>query len=71
MKLNLMKLQDNLFEPVNDYYYETETSQTITVWEDPPIRYSSVLQSNGEPYLFTREIKMGFDLRPKKENYDK
>lgn len=40
---------------------------TITVFDDPPEKISSVLDARGNPYIVKRQIKMGFDLSPKKD----
>jgi len=41
--------------------------QSITVFDDPPEKPSLVLDVRGNPYIVKRSIKMGFDLRPKKD----
>ena len=37
---------------------------TIDVIEEAPIRASTVLDRFGDPCVFKREYKIGFDLRP-------
>lgn len=45
-----------------------EPQRTIYVIEGADHRYSSVLDKNGQPFLFERQLKIGFDLTPKKNN---
>jgi hypothetical protein len=43
-------------------------SHTITVGEGDNIRFSQVLDINGEPFIISKPNKMGFDLTPKDKN---
>lgn len=44
---------------------------TMDVIEEAPIRASPVLDRFGDPYVFKREYKIGFDLRPNNGKKDK
>ncbi len=49
-------------------WWEEEINlQSITVFDDPPEKTSLVLDARGNPYIVKRQIKMGFDLSPKKD----
>lgn len=49
------------------WWEEEITLQSITVFDDPPENPSSVLDARGNPYIVKRQIRMGFDLSPKKD----
>ena len=47
-------------------WWYNNPSQTIVVWEDPPVKHSMVLDVHGEPFTIAmKPNKMGFDLTPK------
>ena len=50
------------------WWEEYPPPQTILVWEDTPEKVSTILDVYGNPYIYRKQYKIGFDLSERESN---